>query len=168
MLTTLGLCTVAKTETGKGVFFLLPLLSVLPSSLFSPPHPSLLLSFPLFPPSHPHFTSYLPFPPSTLPFWPSACPCRYKECRYPENMESLTISNTSIMNAEISFFFHKDHNGTTYLLDPSSMTLDIGESKVSFETLLGYHHNDNCHCFGHWVCNPLPWLLRKGADTYRG
>lgn len=46
-------------------------------------------------------------------------------------MESLTISNTSMMDAEVSFFFHKDHNGTTYLLEPSSMKLETGQSGVN-------------------------------------
>lgn len=58
---------------------------------------------------------------------------RYKDGRYPENMESLTISNTSMMEAEVSFFFHKDPNGTTYLLDPSSMKLESGQSRVGSE-----------------------------------
>lgn len=57
--------------------------------------------------------------------------CRYKEGRYPENMESLTISNTSMMEAEATFFFHRDSNGQTYLLDPPTMKLDPGQSKVS-------------------------------------
>lgn len=57
--------------------------------------------------------------------------CRYKEGRYPENLESLTISNTSFMNVEVSFFFHKDCNGSTYLLNPRSMRLEPGQSRVS-------------------------------------
>lgn len=65
---------------------------------------------------------------STLPWFRAY---RYKDGRYPENMESLTISNTSMMDSEVSFFFHKDANGTTYLLDPSSMKLESGQSRVS-------------------------------------
>lgn len=45
-------------------------------------------------------------------------------------MECLTISNISKMEAEVSFFFHKDTNGTTYLMDPPTMKLESGESKV--------------------------------------
>lgn len=58
------------------------------------------------------------------------CCGRYKEGRYPENMESLTISNTSMMEAEVTFFFHKDCSGNVYLLDPPTMKLESGHSKV--------------------------------------
>lgn len=56
---------------------------------------------------------------------------RYREGRYPENMETLTISNTSLMETKVAFCFQHDHNATTFLLEPASMTLQPGESKVS-------------------------------------
>ena len=55
---------------------------------------------------------------------------RYQERRYPENAEVLTISNTSLMDANVSFCFQYDHNAATFLLEPASMTLQPGESKV--------------------------------------
>lgn len=45
-------------------------------------------------------------------------------------MESLTISNTSMMEAEVSFFFHIDANASTYLVDPPIMKLESGQSRV--------------------------------------
>ena len=57
---------------------------------------------------------------------------RYKEGQYPENMEKLTISNAGKITAEVSFFFRDDPNGTTYLLDPATMTLDSGQSQVKY------------------------------------
>ena len=56
--------------------------------------------------------------------------CRYKEGRYPENMETVTISNISMMEVNVLFYFQRDHNATTFLLDPPDMTLQPGESKV--------------------------------------
>jgi hypothetical protein len=55
---------------------------------------------------------------------------RYKEGRYPENMETVTISNVSMMETNVSFYFQRDHNATTFLLDPPDMMLQPGESKV--------------------------------------
>ena len=57
---------------------------------------------------------------------------RYKEGQHPENMEKLTISNAGKITAEVSFFFRDDANGTTYLLDPPTMTLDSGQSQVKY------------------------------------
>ena len=56
---------------------------------------------------------------------------KYKEGKYPENMETITISNTSPLPAEVSFCFQHDNNGTTFLLDPPSMSLACGTSMVS-------------------------------------
>ena len=56
---------------------------------------------------------------------------RYKEGRYPENMETVTISNTSLMAVEVAFYFQHDHNAQTFLLEPPNMALDAGESKVN-------------------------------------
>eukprot|EP00063_Salmo_salar_P029727 XP_014004562.1 PREDICTED: hydrocephalus-inducing protein homolog isoform X1 [Salmo salar] len=48
---------------------------------------------------------------------------RYKERKYPENMERLVIHNNSPLDAEIHFCFQHDTKATTYLLDPPNMTL---------------------------------------------
>ncbi|CAD5117498.1 DgyrCDS6267 [Dimorphilus gyrociliatus] len=55
---------------------------------------------------------------------------RYKEGRYPENMEILTISNTSPMFAQVSFCFRYDSKADTYLLDPPTMELKPGASQT--------------------------------------
>uniref|UniRef100_H2YKD6 Uncharacterized protein n=1 Tax=Ciona savignyi TaxID=51511 RepID=H2YKD6_CIOSA len=55
---------------------------------------------------------------------------RYKEGRYPENMEQLTILNTSPLPANISFCYQHDSNATTFLLDPPNMNLEPNESKI--------------------------------------
>ena len=62
---------------------------------------------------------------------------RYKEGRYPENMETVTISNISMMETNVSFYFQRDHNATTFLLDPPDMTLQPGESKVHVQICYG-------------------------------
>ena len=55
---------------------------------------------------------------------------RYKEGRYPENMEKFNIVNTSPFESEVSFCFQNDANATTYLLDPPNMKLKPGEAQV--------------------------------------
>lgn len=57
---------------------------------------------------------------------------RYREGRYPENMEQLCISNTSPMEAEISFCFQTDTNASTFLIEPVFMTLKPNDSQVEF------------------------------------
>lgn len=56
---------------------------------------------------------------------------RYREGRYPENMERICISNTSPMDAEITFAYLNDANATTFLLEPSAAYLKPGENQVS-------------------------------------
>ena len=56
---------------------------------------------------------------------------RYREGRYPENMERITISNPGQMTSDVSFCFQKDVNASTFLYEPPSMTLQTGESQVS-------------------------------------
>ena len=63
----------------------------------------------------------------TLPAW---CASRYKEIRYEENYESLTIMNTSQLEADINFCFLNDSKGDTFLLDPPTMLLKPGAKQV--------------------------------------
>lgn len=53
---------------------------------------------------------------------------RYREGKYPENMETFSILNTSPLEADISFCFLNDSKGETYLLEPPTMLLKPGES----------------------------------------
>lgn len=55
---------------------------------------------------------------------------RYREERYPENMEKICICNSSPMHAVVSFVYLNDSNGTTFLLEPSTMSLKPGASQV--------------------------------------
>lgn len=56
---------------------------------------------------------------------------RYKEGKYPENTENIVISNTSPLDADISFCFQNDSTAATFILDPPNMKLKPGESQVS-------------------------------------
>ena len=56
-------------------------------------------------------------------------------------MECLTISNTSLMVAEVTFFFHQDSTANTYLLDPPTMRLDPGQSRVCCPTDHAHQRN---------------------------
>lgn len=55
---------------------------------------------------------------------------RYREGRYPENMEKICICNSSPMHAEVSFAYLNDSNATTFLMEPSNMSLEPGASQV--------------------------------------
>ena len=55
---------------------------------------------------------------------------RYRECRYPENMESITIMNSSPMQADVEFSYLNDANATAFMLEPTTMCLKPGESQV--------------------------------------
>lgn len=56
---------------------------------------------------------------------------RYREGRYPENMEHITINNCGSSEALVNFCFRTDLNASTFLLDPPEMSLLPGESKVN-------------------------------------
>ena len=59
---------------------------------------------------------------------------RYKEGKYPENMEKLTILNTSPLDADISFCFQVDSKAETFLLEPPIMQLKPGQQEVRYHT----------------------------------
>nr|XP_006823299.1 PREDICTED: hydrocephalus-inducing protein homolog [Saccoglossus kowalevskii] len=54
---------------------------------------------------------------------------RYKEGKYPENLETMTVLNTSPLEADISFCFQNDSQAETWLLDPPNMLLKPGQSQ---------------------------------------
>ena len=58
---------------------------------------------------------------------------RYKEGKYPENMEKMTVCNTSPLEAEVSFCFQQDSTAATFILDPPNMSLKPGESQVRLQ-----------------------------------
>ena len=65
--------------------------------------------------------------------------CRYKEGKYPENMEKLTVLNTSPLEADISFCFLHDSKAETFLLDPPTMLLKPGQKEVRYVFIIVYH-----------------------------
>lgn len=66
------------------------------------------------------------------------CLCRYKENRYPENMERLVIHNNSELEAEVQFSFQHDSQATTYLLEPPTMTLKPDQKQVPYRSYLSF------------------------------
>lgn len=77
--------------------------------------------------------------------------CRYREGRYPDNMEKLCIINTSAIVCNATFCFEHDTNYTTFTLDPPGMTLQPGQSKVGHHlaaTSLQDIHTTGAHCMG--------------------
>ena len=66
---------------------------------------------------------------------------RFKEGKFPENLEKLTVCNTSPLDAEVNFCFQHDSNAATFILDPSNMTLKPGESQVCDEMLIVMKNN---------------------------
>ncbi|CAL1528045.1 unnamed protein product [Lymnaea stagnalis] len=93
---------------------------------------------------------------------------KYREGKYPENMETLTILNTSPLDADISFCFQHDSKGETYLLEPPFMYLKPGEAGKL--TVWAYpkgpgHYEDAIVC-----CireNPEPVIFKVSCDGYR-
>ncbi|XP_033625714.1 hydrocephalus-inducing protein homolog [Asterias rubens] len=86
---------------------------------------------------------------------------RYKECKYPENMEKLTINNSSPLDAEVTFCFQHDGNATTFLMDPPAMSLKPGESHEL--TLWAYPKNQGFFEDSIVCCvkeNPEPILFK--------
>ena len=90
-----------------------------------------------------------------------------KSGRFPENMEKITISNTSPLEADISFCYLTDSKGDTFLLDPPSMILKPGESQPL--TVWAYprsqgHYEDAIVC-----CireNPEPVVFKVCCDAF--
>ncbi|XP_059164892.1 hydrocephalus-inducing protein homolog isoform X11 [Physella acuta] len=93
---------------------------------------------------------------------------KYREGKYPENMETITILNTSPLDSEVSFCFLHDSKGDTYLLEPPNMLLKPGESSTL--TIWAYpkgpgHYEDAIVC-----CikeNPEPVVFKVCCDGYR-
>ncbi|XP_064641495.1 hydrocephalus-inducing protein-like isoform X2 [Lineus longissimus] len=54
---------------------------------------------------------------------------KFKEGKFPENQERITVLNTSPLDADINFCFLNDSKAETYLLDPPNMVLKPGEQQ---------------------------------------
>jgi hydrocephalus-inducing protein len=55
---------------------------------------------------------------------------RYREGRYPENMETFTISNCGSIESVMAICFKNDVNASTFLLEPPEMVLQPGENQT--------------------------------------
>lgn len=63
----------------------------------------------------------------------------YREGRFPENTDIFNISNCGNMQANVEFSLQNDENSTTFILEPSSMTLEPGASQVRKFLIIRYH-----------------------------
>ncbi|XP_078720178.1 hydrocephalus-inducing protein homolog isoform X2 [Lampetra fluviatilis] len=93
---------------------------------------------------------------------------RYKDGRYPENMERLNIQNSSPMLANVTFCFQNDAKATTFLLDPPTMTLQPKQEQTL--TLWAYPTSPGCFedvlvCCVHE--NPEPAMFRVRCHGVR-
>ncbi|XP_065674972.1 hydrocephalus-inducing protein homolog isoform X4 [Hydra vulgaris] len=93
---------------------------------------------------------------------------RYREGRYPENMEMLCISNTSLMKADITFSYLSDSNATTFLLEPSFVSLLPGENQKlkiwSYPKTPGFYEDTLVCCVKD---NPEPVLFKVSVHGVR-
>ena len=78
---------------------------------------------------------------------------RYKEGKYPENMEKIVVCNTSPLEADVSFCFQQDSTAATFILDPPSMKLKPGESQV----------RKNINQFSEWNVYTIGWTFLWAA-----
>ncbi|KAK3085440.1 hypothetical protein FSP39_003318 [Pinctada imbricata] len=101
------------------------------------------------------------------PLTPGKSRADMKSGRFPENMEKITVSNTSPLEADISFCYLNDSKGDTFLLDPPTMILKPGESQPL--TIWAYprsqgHYDDSIVC-----CireNPEPVVFKVCCDAF--
>ena len=54
----------------------------------------------------------------------------YQDGRFPENMDIFNISNSGSMQANVQISLKNEQNSPTFILEPSTMTLEPGESQV--------------------------------------
>ncbi|KAM6946364.1 hydrocephalus-inducing protein homolog [Aplochiton taeniatus] len=93
---------------------------------------------------------------------------RYKERKYPENLERLAIHNNSPLDAEVTFCFQYDTKAATFLLDPPCMTLKPGQTQElvvwAYPTSPGRAEDCVVCCIKE---NPEPVLFRLGCRGVR-
>ncbi|XP_070194710.1 hydrocephalus-inducing protein homolog isoform X4 [Littorina saxatilis] len=93
---------------------------------------------------------------------------RYKEAKYPENMDTFSIHNTSPLEADISFCFLSDSKGDTFLLDPPTACLKPGESTQL--TVWAYPKGPGRYEDAVVCCireNPEPVIFKVACDGFR-
>jgi len=82
----------------------------------------------------------------------------------------LAIKNDSQFDTEISFYFMNDHNGSTFLMDPTEMSLKKNETKVN--TKYSYNLHNSTPVYKHksiLVLNPLEYrvCLKPAAEVFQ-
>lgn len=93
---------------------------------------------------------------------------RYKEGKYPENMEVFHIMNTSPLEADISFCFLTDSKGETFLLEPPNAILKPNESTII--TVWAYPKGPGRFEDAVVCCireNPEPVVFKIACDGFR-
>ncbi len=55
---------------------------------------------------------------------------KYREGRYLENMESISISNPTMMMSEVTVCLRYDTSASTFLYEPPTLILEPGECQV--------------------------------------
>ncbi|ESO91099.1 hypothetical protein LOTGIDRAFT_122343, partial [Lottia gigantea] len=93
---------------------------------------------------------------------------RYKEGKYPENMSTMTVLNTSPLEADVSFCYLNDSKGDTFLLEPPSMVLKPGESAPltiwAYPKVPGRYDDSIVCCVRE---NPEPIIFKVSCDGFR-
>lgn len=93
---------------------------------------------------------------------------RYREEKYPENVEKLTVMNTSPIDAEISFCFQQDSTAITFLMEPPAMNLKPGQSEDlyiwAYPKTPGYFEDAVVCCIRE---NPEPVVFKVSCNGVR-
>ncbi|XP_032469168.1 hydrocephalus-inducing protein homolog [Phocoena sinus] len=93
---------------------------------------------------------------------------KYKSSLFPENMETLTILNSSPMVVEVSFCFENDVKANTYFLEPVNMILNPSEKQKlnvwAYPTAVGVFEDSIVCCVKE---NPKPAVFKLSCQGVR-
>ncbi|XP_026975142.1 hydrocephalus-inducing protein homolog [Sagmatias obliquidens] len=93
---------------------------------------------------------------------------KYKSSLFPENMETLTILNSSPMVVEVSFCFQNDVKANTYFLEPVNMILEPSEKQQlnvwAYPTAVGVFEDSIVCCIKE---NPKPAVFKLSCQGVR-
>ncbi|XP_071173399.1 hydrocephalus-inducing protein homolog isoform X10 [Mytilus edulis] len=91
----------------------------------------------------------------------------YKEGKHPAYMEQLNVTNTSPLEADISFCFFKDSKSETFILEPPTMLLKSGESQKltiwAYPCKVGRIDDSIVCCIRE---NPEPVVFKIACDSF--
>uniref|UniRef100_A0A8C4S4T7 HYDIN axonemal central pair apparatus protein n=1 Tax=Erpetoichthys calabaricus TaxID=27687 RepID=A0A8C4S4T7_ERPCA len=93
---------------------------------------------------------------------------RFKEGRYPENMEKILVQNSTALNIDIHFSFLHDTKATTFLMDPPMLSLKPNESQMltiwAYPTSSGLFEDAVVFCIKE---NPEPLVFKISCQGVR-